>query len=547
MLLSLNVRNYALIESLAIEFDSGLNIITGQTGAGKSILLGALGLLLGEKSESGVQKNPDENCTIEGVFDLAGLSLEQFFEHNDLDYAPQTTIRRVISSSGKSRAFVNDIPVQLSALKELGSNLIDIHSQHQNLLLKDDSFRINVVDSVAAHGKLLAEYADHFAALCTKRRELAALHSAAEQNRREEEYLRYQVEQFTTLKLKRGEQQTLEDEYKVLTNADSIRQTMGESIDALSEEQTGVLARLKIASTEFAHIADKYPDAQQISERINTSLVDLKDLTAELEERIGHVESDAERLDKVTARLNAIYELEQKHHAEDGDALLAVWADFEQKLASITGEIENTTRLERDIEELQKTCKSLADKISEGRRRAAPVISKSVGKMLTALGIPDALFEVRISPSGELRTSGGDEIEFLFSANKGVAPRGIERIASGGEISRVMLALKALTARRAGLPTIIFDEIDTGVSGRVADAMGDIVADLASGMQVVNITHLPQIASKGKTHLLVYKTEGATHIRRIEGDERVAEIAAMISGSTVTEAAKAQARELLGK
>lgn len=547
MLTRLTVENYALIDSLSINFDSRLNIITGETGAGKSILLGALGLLLGDKSESGVQKDPTKSCSVEGVFELGGCGLEPLFESNDLDYDNTTTIRRIISASGKSRAFVNDIPVQLSTLKELGSHLIDIHSQHQNLLLRDDAFRIGIVDGIASHGEVLSRYHTAYEHLGALKRQLQALKADAEQSRREQEYLTYQVEQFDAIKLREGEQDELEAEYAVLTNADRIREAMGMATDSLSEEQTGVLVRLKSIIEQFTKISESLPTATETASRIESSYLELKDIEAGLEEQIEHVSSDAESLDKVTARLNAIYELEQKYRATTFDELLKIEAEAKARLAVLDSEQASTAKLESEIEGESRRTTELAARISEGRRKAAPRISKSVVAMLTRLGIGDAVFEVSISPTEELRANGGDNIEFLFSANRGVAPRGIERIASGGEISRVMLALKALTAQRTGLPTIIFDEIDTGVSGRVADAMGDIINELSDNMQVINITHLPQVASKGDSHLLVYKQDGATHIKPLESDERIRAIASMISGSTITESALAQARELLGR
>ncbi len=546
MLQQLKVENYALIESLEIDFNRGLNIITGETGAGKSILLGALGLLLGGKSESGVQRDASRSCTVEGVFEIDRNAFEEWFEENDLEWEEQISIRRVITASGKSRAFIGDMPVQLSVLRELGERLIDIHSQHRNLLIKDDSFRLDIVDGVAAQQELVAEYAAEYARLGALRRELAEMTREVEANRKQYDYISFQFEELSAAKLKEGEQAELEEEYAMLTNADRIGEAVGGALASLDEEQTGALVRIKTMASELTKVTDIYPRTAPLAERLQSAYIELRDIAAELGDMVDGIGTDEARLETVSSRINTIYDLQQKHRVTSVTELLALQEEYRAKLEAMNLSSENTARMEREIEQTKVRCTKLAERITKGRQGAAPVISKSVVEMLQKLGIENAVFDVSIEPLSELCASGADNVEFLFSANKGMAPRSIDRIASGGEISRVMLTLKALMASRAGLPTIIFDEIDTGVSGRVADSMGEIVAEMGQGMQVINITHLPQVASKGECHLLVYKTDGASHIRKLTADERVQHIAAMLSGSTITDAAMEQARQLLG-
>ncbi len=546
MLRHLHVENYALIENLDMDFDTGLNIITGETGAGKSILLGALGLLLGDKNDSGAMRDASKSCIIEGVFDLDRESFGEWFEENDLDFEEQTTIRRTITASGKSRAFIGDLPVQLSLLRELGERLIDIHSQHRNLLIKDDSFRLGIIDSVAEQLDTVTEYRKSYFLMGTLRRELAEITAQVEASRKQFDYISYQYEQLKNAGLREGELEELEEEYLMLTNADNIRTAIEGSLSSLDEEETGVLARLKNMSNEMERIVEIFPRTGDVVERLKSSLIELRDITDELNNMADGIESNPERLEVVGNRINTLYDLQQKHNVGNIAELIALREEYRLQIEAMEGESESTTRLQGQIDAAQQKCNKLASQITNGRTKAAPIISKTVVAMLQKLGIESAVFEVAVTPSEELRASGADNVEFLFSANRGMTPRGIDKIASGGEISRVMLALKALMARRADLPTIIFDEIDTGVSGRVADAMGEIVAELGGQMQVVNITHLPQVASKGKCHMQVYKEEGHTHIRKLTAEERVTTIAAMLSGSTITEAAIAQAQQLLG-
>ncbi len=545
MLRHLSVENYALIEKLGMDLGPGLNTVTGETGAGKSILLGALGLLLGTRGESGVQKDPSKNCVVEGVFELDGCGLELFFAENDLEYEATTTIRRIISASGKSRAYVNDLPVQLSVLRDLGERLIDIHSQHENLLLKDDRFRIGIVDGAAGQTALVKRYGEVYADWKDIQRRLGDARQRAEDARRDEEYIRHQAEQLAAVKLTAGEQEELEAEERELTHSDEIREAMGLCAGGLGADETGIVPQLKHFCQSVEKIATMYPRGGEFAGRLSSVYLDLQDLEREMAAEYDRIEGNPQRLAFVIERLNTIYSLQQKHRASTVAELLELQRGFEERLRDIEHGGEEIARLEAETAARETEALELAAKISGNRRKAGPEVEKSVVGMLQRLGIPEAKLIVEITPAADLRPNGGDEVRFLFTANGSMSPRPVEKIASGGEVSRVMLALKTLSARTAGQPTVIFDEIDAGVSGKVADAMGDIIAELGGGIQVMNITHLPQIAAKPGEHFLVYKEGGATHISRLTPEERVVEIAKMLSGSVVTEAALRQARELL--
>lgn len=547
MLRRLRVENYALIDQLELELDTRLNIITGETGAGKSILLGALGLLLGNKNDNTTLKDTERNCLIEGVFDLGERDLQAFFDANDLDYSRETTLTRQITPVGKSRSFINDTPVPLTLLRELGSQLIDIHSQHQNLILGSETFRTQAVDTVAENRDLRAQYTVRYERLCHLRRELARLREEAETGRKDEEWLRYQVEELAAARLKAGEQTELEQQLDVLSNADRISEALTAFRNALDDDQTGVLMQLKANETAFRHLEHSYPFAAETAERLRSVLEELKDLSAAAAIQSERLDADPERLQKISDRLNTIYSLSQKHRVADLDELLAKQADYESRLRTITHGDEAIAALSAELAETEKAADELAKKIHFSREKAAPAFSREIQTTLTQLGMPEARFVVQLTPAPALTPTGCDQVDFLFTANGNFAPQKVERIASGGEISRVMLALKALLAHRMELPTIIFDEIDTGVSGRIADAMGQIIATLSQTMQVVDITHLPQVASKGDTHFIVYKDAEGSHIRRLDAEERVTEIAKMLSGSQITDAALTQARILLEK
>ncbi len=546
MLRRLTVENYALIEHLELELDEHLNILTGETGAGKSILLGALSLLLGAKNEGSAMKDATRNCKVEGTFDLTGLNLEPFFEEQELDYDTQTTLTRLITPAGKSRSFVNDIPVPLTTMRELGSRLVDIHSQHQNLILSSEEFRTSALDTIAGNGALLERYTTAYTALQEARQRLQALRTAAEAGRRDEEWLRFQCEELEAAKLRLGEQAELEAELVVLENADRIGELFTTLRNDLDADETGILSRLKEGEQGMRQIGNQFAPAAEYAERLRSVLEELKDLNRSMASDTEHLDSDPERLQKKTARLDALIALQQKHRTQDEAELIVLRDECRRKLDAITHSDEEITRAEEALrEQEQQTC-ALAEELHQARQAAAAPFTEEILATLTLLGMAETRFEVELAPR-ELSRTGSDSVQFLFTANRTTRPQPIEKIASGGELSRVMLALKALLARRMQLPTILFDEIDTGVSGRIADAMGEIIARLSTTMQVVDITHLPQVASKGNTHFVVYKEEGRTYLRRLTDEERETEIAKMLSGAEITEAARAQARILLGR
>lgn len=545
MLRRLTVENYALIDKLEMELDPRLNIITGETGAGKSILLGALGLLLGAKNDGSAMKDSARNCSVEGTFDLAGSGLEAFFEENELDYAPETTLTRVITPAGKSRAFVNDMPVQLALLRELGTRLIDIHSQHQNLILSSEDFRTSALDTVAGNGELLAQYCAQYARMSELRRRLTALREAAENGRRDEEWLRFQTEELTAANLRAGEQAELEEELAVLENADRIGEVLTTLRNAFDADETGILAQLKNSENGLNQIRDHYPAAGEYAARLRSVLEELKDINGAAAAASERLDADPERLAKLSARLDTLIALQQKHRAADETELIAVRDRCAAQLASIVHSGEEIAEAEAALREAAEKAGALADRLHKAREKAAAGFEKHILATLHKLGMAETVFRIALAPLAELTRTGRDSVQFLFTANARMTPQPVERIASGGELSRVMLALKALLAERMQLPTIIFDEIDTGVSGRIADAMGEIIEQLSTSMQVVDITHLPQVASKGAAHFVVYKRSGRTDITRLSEDDRIAEIAKMLSGSQVTTAAVAQARILL--
>lgn len=547
MLVNLTVENYALIDRLDMKVDPHLSIITGETGAGKSILLGALGLLLGNKNESGSLRDESRNCIIEGSFDLSAYDLEEFFEENDLEYESHTLIRRIITPAGKSRAFVNDMPVQLSILKALGARLIDIHSQHQNLILADEMFRVKAIDAFAGAEGDVKNYRAVYDNLRQAERELQRMEQEAASLREDEEWLRFQVAEFEAAALREGELAEAEAELLVLENADQIGEVLISLRNALDADQIGVLEQLATAENAMNHISKNYPRGEEIAARLHSVVQELKDIGATVADDSDRLDSDPERLQKLTDRVNMIHSMCQKHRVSTLEELMAVGERLAAQLSTITHGSENIERQKILIADLRVDAVAKADAIRECRRKAATATSERIINILRDLGMPEAQFVIDVTDAGELLPTGGDRIRFMFTANGRMAMQPVEKIASGGEISRVMLALKALLAERSNLPTIIFDEIDTGVSGRIADAMGDIIRNLSANMQVVAITHLPQVASKGDAHYVVYKSDSKTNINLLNSEQRVEEIAKMLSGSVVTAAALEQARLLLSR
>ena len=546
MLTHLSVDNYALIEHLEVEFDAHLNIITGQTGAGKSILLGALSLLLGARNEGAAIKDNSRNCVVEAQFDISGLNLEQLFEELDIDYEPQIAIRRIITPAGKSRAFVGDQPVQLSTLKSLGEYLIDIHSQHSNLILASESFRLGALDTIASATALREQYNAAYSELGKAQQELSSAKAAIASARKEEEWLRYQVDELRSAALKAGEEEELESKIATLANAESITEAFGLLHQSLTDEQTGVIMQLIQRAKALKAISQHYSDAESTAERLTSAVIELQDLDSTAEEVIEKIEADPELLDKYNNRLELLYNLRRKHRAESLDELIDIYNRYAQQLESIDRADENIAELEAAVDVCQKRAQDIAEAIYSAHKSAAPAFEQGVESILHKVGMASARFTIDFQRV-ELCPTGSEHIEFLFSANEGMTVRPIEKIASGGEMSRVMLALKSIISRSLALPTIIFDEIDTGVSGSVANAVGEVIAELSATMQVIDITHLPQVASKGNRHYLVYKSESTTNMRQLTDEERVTEIANMLSGENITDAAIAQAKILLDR
>lgn len=550
MLERLSIENYALIQQLELELSPSLNIITGETGAGKSILLGALGLIMGNRADTAVLKDSGRNCVIEGLFDMGGYGLETFFDENELDYERHTVIRRIVTPAGKSRAYVNDLPVQLATLRELAAHLIDIHSQNQGVLVADGEFRIRVLDSLADNRGLRAEYGRAYRALREREQELARLREEVGRNRRDEEYMRFQWQQIAALGLHEGELQELEAEQRELSNAEGILAALSEAGGLMENDETGVLAALKTAEAALQRLGGVLEGTSDLAARIHSAYVELKDVSGEVASLAGRIEDNPARLEAVDNRIGAVSDLMRRYGAASSDELLALGNDLATRLEAITDSDAEIAELEAETGALRVTAEGLAAAVTASRTEASALFDEAVGRVLARLGMPSARFVTEITPSGALSPSGADSVRFLFNANGGEGLQSLERIASGGETSRVMLALKSIVARSTKLPTILFDEIDTGVSGKIADAMGRIIAELGDSMQVVNITHLPQVASKGETHFLVYKeaspSGNVTRIRLLDREARVGEIAKMLSGSEVTEAAVAQARALLG-
>lgn len=549
MLQSLTIENYALIDKLEINFRDGLNIVTGETGAGKSILLGAIGLLLGQRADVAALKDKERSCVLEGVFADVNPEVEPLFEANDVDFSSNVTIRRIVSPNGKSRTFVNDQPVTLSALKEIGESLVDIHSQHQNMLLQNAAFQLKVVDLLADSRKLQDGYKAAFASLKSVARQLSELEEQARLSQKDVDYFTHLFNELKAAHLQEGEQAGLEDEQQQLTHAEEIKLTFTRVAALLSSEDACATKMLREACAMLEKMGGIFAKSEPLADRLQSSLIEVRDVAHDVEAVAESTEVNVARLAEVNERLDLIYALQKKHKVSSVEELIAVCDQLGQKVSSVENMDEQLAALRKQRDALLSEAKALAEHLSKARRKVFPAIESHVVGMLQELGMPSAAMQVEHAELTELAPTGKDEIRFLFSANKGMPPQDIARIASGGEISRLMLSLKSLVAWTGNLPTIIFDEIDTGVSGEVADRMGVIISELGKSIQVVNITHLPQIASKGQTHFLVYKLETAsgtaTAIRQLSDSERVTEIAKMLSGQSLSEAAIKNAKELL--
>ncbi|MDR1343266.1 MAG: DNA repair protein RecN [Prevotellaceae bacterium] len=549
MLQSLIIENYALIDKLEINFRHGLNIVTGETGAGKSILLGAIGLLLGQRADVAALKDKERSCVVEGMFVVTNQDIEPLFEANDIDFSGVTTIRRVISPNGKSRTFINDQPVTLSVLKDIGENLVDIHSQHQNMLLQNAAFQLKVVDSLADSKKLLDGYKRAFANLKRTERQLAELEEQARLSQNDVDYFTHLLNELKAASLREGEQVELENEQQQLTHAEEIKSTFTHVATLLSSEEACATKMLREAAAILEKTGGVFAKAEPLADRLQSSLIEVRDVARDVEAIAESTEVNVERLAEVNERLDLLYALQKKHKVSSVEELIAAREQLEQKVCLVENMDEQLAAVRKERDALLDEAEKQAKQLSTARRKVFPNIEAHVVDMLKELGIPGAAMLVEHTTLPELAANGKDEIRFLFSANRGMPPQDIARVASGGEISRLMLSLKSLVAWTGNLPTIIFDEIDTGVSGEVADRMGKIISSLGKSIQVVNITHLPQIASKGQTHFLVYKEDAGggaiTSIRQLSDSERVTEIAKMLSGQSLSEAAIKNAKELL--
>ena len=557
MLTHLSINNYVLIESLDIDLAAGFSVMTGETGAGKSIILGALGLLMGQRADTGSIMPGASKCTVEGVFDIEGYGMQALFEENELDYEPSECIlRREVASNGKSRAFVNDSPVSVVILRQIALRLLDIHSQHSNLLLENPAFQLGIVDTIAGHRDLLGQYKECYARIVEAKRQLKELEENLAKRQSDEDYLRFQLEQLDEFKPQAGEDEELKELQSALSHAEDIKIVLS-SIDALlngndnDESAIGAIDALRRTSQTMQQIARVYPAIESYQERVESALIELRDIADDINGLAEEVEYNPARLQEVTERLDNLFALEQKHHVSSSEELIALADDIRSQLSLLTDSEENIKALKQQIAGETELATKLAEKLSAGRTKAAKQVEKLVSESLTAMDMPAVIFKADMEKVSELQPSGMDNVTFLFSANKSMTARPLADVASGGEMSRVMLALKALTSKQMHLPTIIFDEIDTGVSGKVASSMAQIMAQMSSGasQQVLAITHLPQIAAKGDAHYFVYKEDQGnrtlTHIKQLDNEGRITELAHMLSGNTVTEAAKENARQLL--
>lgn len=549
MLQNLFIENYALIEKLDIRFSKGFSVITGETGAGKSIMLGALSLILGSRADTKVLKNENRKCIIEGCFAIEGYNLENFFKENDLDFETQTILRREIAPSGKSRAFINDTPVNLNILKQLGDRLVNIHSQHETITLNDANFQLAVVDSYAGNDTDLKAYQVKYIEYKKHVKELHDLKDIDSKAKMDMDYVQFQFDELEKANLQIDEQQQLEDDMKLLSHAEEIKLAMIEASEKLENSEINVLDLLSDIQKSISKIALLHPNTEELSERITSSFIELKDLSRELNAMGEAVNVDPFKLNEVSERLDLIYQLQQKHRLQSLEELIALRDRLDDQLQSINTIDEQIEVLSKDIKIEEDSLNVLAMSLSESRLNASPAIEKEIVNKLQQLGMPDARFSILLEPTPELGNEGIDKVRFLFNANKGSALNEISRIASGGELSRLMLAVKSMISGRQLLPTIVFDEIDMGVSGEVASKVGEILFGMTKNMQVISITHLPQIAGKGDSHFRVYKDNrgDTTHsvIVELSKEERILEIAKMMSGAEVTESAIENARVLL--
>lgn len=550
MLKQLYIKNFTLIDELNISLYPGFSVITGETGAGKSIILGAIGLLLGNRADSKAIKAGRDRCVIEAHFDLSRYGMQKFFDDNDIDYdADDTIIRRELTAAGKSRAFINDTPVPLTRMRELGEQLVDIHSQHQNLLLQKEDFQLNVVDIIAQDADQLKVYQKEYYAYRKAKELLEELKAEIAKNRENEEFMRFQHKELDDANLQEGELEQLEQEAETLSHSEDIKTALYEADSALSGENDSILDKLKNATHQLENICDVYPSMADVTGRMQSSYIELKDIAQEISSSVDHVEFDPNRLDAINTRLDKLYTLQQKFHVETVTELIATRDRIAEQLSHIDNGDEDIEEKEKEVAALLAKAEKQAALLTSIRQKSAKAIEKEMKGRLIPLGIPNVRFEIAFAEK-PLSGNGADKVSFLFSANRSTQLQPVSQVASGGEIARVMLSLKAMISGAVKLPTIIFDEIDTGVSGKIAEKMADIMEEMGlQNRQVLSITHLPQIAAKGSHHYKVLKeeTENGTisHMKELNNQERIEEIAQMLSGSDITQAALANAKELL--
>ena len=552
MLRQLYIRNFTLIDELDITFKPGFSVITGETGAGKSIILGAIGQILGNRADARMVKAGCDKCVIEAHFDLSNYDMESFFDDNDIDYEPEDCIiRRELKANGKSRAFINDTPVALTTARELGQQLVDIHSQHQNLLLQKEDFQLNVVDIIAHNSQLLNDYRTLFDGYAKAKAALREKEEECEKDRANEDFLRFQADELVKAQLVDGEQEELEQELETLSHAEDIKGALFDADNLLSGDDRCITQSCKTMLSRLSDIGDVYPAIRQVTERIDSAYIELKDIARDISNLAESIDFDPARLTMANERLDTIYTLQKKHHVESVAELIAIRDSLTARLNDITNSEDMLEDMRRQVEDMHRKATEAAARLTESRQEAARRVTEQLLAQMTSLGMPNARFEIKFETK-ELAADGADRISYMFSANKNVPLEPIAQVASGGEVARVMLSLKAMISGAVKLPTIIFDEIDTGVSGRVAEMMAQIMRQMGrADRQVISITHLPQIAALGTTHYKVEKTDTddttISRMRMLGHDERIKEIAQMLSGSNISDAAIENAKSLLEK
>lgn len=552
MLRQLYIRNFTLIDELDITFKPGFSVITGETGAGKSIILGAIGQILGNRADARMVKAGCDKCVIEAHFDLSNYDMESFFDDNDIDYEPEDCIiRRELKANGKSRAFINDTPVALTTARELGQQLVDIHSQHQNLLLQKEDFQLNVVDIIAHNSQLLNDYRTLFDGYAKAKAALREKEEVCEKDRANEDFLRFQADELVKAQLIDGEQEELEQELETLSHAEDIKGALFDADNLLSGDDRCITQSFKTMLSRLSDIGDVYPAIRQVTERIDSAYIELKDIARDISNLAESIDFDPARLTMANERLDTIYTLQKKHHVESVAELIAIRDSLTARLNDITNSEDMLEDMRRQVEDMHRKATEAAARLTESRQEAARRVTEQLLAQMTSLGMPNARFEIKFETK-ELAADGADRISYMFSANKNVPLEPIAQVASGGEVARVMLSLKAMISGAVKLPTIIFDEIDTGVSGRVAEMMAQIMRQMGQAdRQVISITHLPQIAALGTTHYKVEKTDTddttISRMRMLGHDERITEIAQMLSGSNISDAAIENAKSLLEK